>query len=119
MLENGVADRLFSLEPKIRYVAVNQNGQITEMQQSPRHPSSNPAETDRMEELLVNPVVLELTRRRGDLDLEGLRYVVIRYGSQYQLVMPLRDGHISIGVNLQDDPIEIARTVATALGLRT
>src|SRR5437879_512023 len=119
MQENGVADRLLSLEPKIRYVAVNQNGQITEMEQSQSHRSSNPAETDRMEELLVNPVVLELTRRRGDLDLEGLRYVVIRYGSQYQLVMPYRNGHISIGVNLADDPIAIAHSVATALGLRT
>ena len=118
MPETTVAQKLFTHEPKIRYVAVNQNGQITEMQQSPRHPSSNPAETDRMEELLVNPVVLELTRRRGDLDLEGLRYVVIRYGSQYQLVVPYRDGHISIGVNLQDDPIAIAKTVGEALGLR-
>jgi len=99
-------------------VAVNQHGQITEMEQSQRHPSSNPAETDRMEELLVNPVVLELTTRRGNLDLDGLRYVVIRYGSQYQLILPYRDGHISIGINLADDPIAIAQKVATALELR-
>jgi hypothetical protein len=56
--------RLFRMEPKIRYVAVNQKGKLVEMEQSPSHPSYNPPETDRMEELIVNPVMLELAARR-------------------------------------------------------
>lgn len=29
------------------------------------------AETDRLEELVVNPIVLEITRRRGEIDIGG------------------------------------------------
>ncbi len=116
--EEKLSERLFRLEPKIRYVALNQKGQIEEMRQSPRHPSTNPPESDRIEELIVNPIVLEIAARRGNIDMDGIRYVVIRYGTQYQVLLPYRDGHLSIGVNLEDDPIEIARKVAAALDLR-
>lgn len=109
---------LFNLEPRLRYVAVNQEGRILEMEQSPSHPTYNPQETDRMEELIVNPIMLELAARRGNIDMEGIRYIVIRYGTQYQVLMPYLEGHLSIGVELQDDPFEIAARVAAALNLR-
>jgi hypothetical protein len=115
--EGKLSTRLFSLEPKIRYVAVNQNGRIVEMEQSASHPTCNPHDTDRMEELIVNPAVLEITSRRGNIDMDGIRYVVIRYGTQYQLIMPYLEGHLSIGVELEDDPVEIASTVVAALDL--
>jgi hypothetical protein len=112
-----LSERLFKLEPKIRYIAVNQNGEIMEMEQSAQHPTYNPHETDRMEELIVNPTVLEITKRRGNIDMNGIRYVVIRYGTQYQLLMPYEEGHLSIGVELVDDPVEIAHKVAAHLKL--
>jgi hypothetical protein len=46
MSQEKLSARLFSLEPKIRYVAVNQNGCIVEMEQSGSHPTYNPPETD-------------------------------------------------------------------------
>ncbi len=116
--QGKLSSRLFSLEPKIRYVAVNQNGCIVEMEQSPSHPTNNSHHSDRMEELIVNPTVLDITSRRGNIDMDGIRYVVIRYGPQYQLIMPYLEGHLSIGVELEDDPVEIATKVATALDLR-
>jgi len=116
--EGKLSDRLFRLEPRIRYVALNQKGQIQEMRQSPRHPSTNSPESDRIEELIVNPIVLEIAARRGNIDMDGIRYVVIGYGTQYQLLLPYRDRHLSIGVNPEDDPIEIAREVAAALDLK-
>ncbi len=112
-----LAQKLFVLEPKIRYVAVNQAGNIIEMEQSPQHPSYNPHETDRLEELIVNPIVIDITRRRGNLDMKGMRYVVIRYGTQYQLIMPYKDGHLSIGIELEDDAHQIACSLAKHLGL--
>ena len=118
MSQEKLSARLFRLEPKIRYVAVNQSGCIVEMEQSAKHPTYNPHETDRMEELIVNPTVLEITGRRGNIDMDGIRYVVIRYGTQYQLIMPYLEGHVSIGVELEDDPVEIASRVAAALELR-
>ncbi len=87
------------------------------MEQSPQHPTYNPHETDRIEELIVNPIVLEITRRRGNLDMNGIRYVVIRYGTQYQLLIPYKEGHLSIGIELEDDPLEIAAAVARYLDL--
>ncbi len=116
-MSETISSQLFSLEPKIRYVAVNQNGRIMEMAQSPQHPTYNPHETDRMEELIVNPIVLEIARRRGSIDMNGVFYVVIRYGTQYQLLMPYKEGHVSIGVELDDNPMEIARKVAQHLKL--
>lgn len=117
MGDETLTQKLFKIEPKIRYVAVNQNGVIVEMEQSPLHPTYNPHETDRMEELIVNPIVLEITRRRGNIDMSGVRYVLIAYGTQYQLLMPIKDGHISVGIELEDDPREIARKVAGCLNL--
>lgn len=116
--EEKLSTRLFRVEPKIRYVAINQEGKIVEMEQSPSHPSYNSSETDRMEELLVNPIVLDLAARRGNIDMDGIRYAIIRYGTQYQLLMPYDEGHLSIGVELQDDPVEIASKIIAHLGLR-
>jgi hypothetical protein len=116
--DQKLSARLFRLEPKIRYVAVNQNGRIVEMEQSGSHPTYNPPDTDRIEELIVNPTVLEITRRRGNIDMGGVRYVLIRYGTQFQLIMPYLEGHLSIGVEREDDPVEIAGKVAAALDLR-
>lgn len=113
----SLADDIFRWEPKVRYVAVNQNGRIEEMTQSPAHPTYNPHDTDRIEELVVNPIVLEITRRRGMLDMGGVRHVVIRYGTQYQLLIPYREGHLSVGVELHDDPYEIAKTLCGRLDL--
>jgi hypothetical protein len=107
--------QLFELDPNIRYVAVNRKGRIAEMEQSPKWPSYNPSDTDRMEELIVNPVVLDLARRRGDLDLGGIRYVIIRYGLQYQLLFPLKDGHLSVGLELAADPGAVAEEIAATL----
>lgn len=116
-MTSSMSQQLFALDPHIRYVAINQQGQIVTMEQNPTHPSYNPSETDRLEELIVNPVVLELTGRRGKLDLEGIRYVVIRYGVQYQLLFPFEQGHLSIGVELQSDVTDVARKVAEHLTL--
>lgn len=69
----GISNRVFELDPNVRYVAVSQSGRIVEMGQNPKWPSYNPVETDRMEELIVNPVILELARRRGDIGLDGIR----------------------------------------------
>lgn len=116
-MEAKLSARLFDLEPRIRYVAVNQKGTIVEMEQSPDHPTLNSQETDRLEELIVNPIVLELVARRGQLDMGGIRYAIIRYGTQYQLLLPYREGHLSIGVETHDDPIQVASKVTQELNL--
>jgi hypothetical protein len=116
-MNEKISAKLFDLDPNIRYVAINQRGLIVEMEQNPKWPSLNPTETDRMEELIVNPIILELTRRRGNLDMNGMRYVVVRYGTMYELIFPFKDGHLSIGVELDANPTDVAQNVAKCLCL--
>jgi hypothetical protein len=54
----------------------------------------------------------------GNLDMDGIRHVIIRYGTQYQLLMPYQEGHLSVGVEKQDDPVEISAKIAAALKLQ-
>ena len=116
-MTNEISSKLFEADPDVRYVAINQGGEVVEMAQNPKWPSHNPSETDRMEEFVVNPAILELAKRRGELDLDGIRYVVIRYGPQYQLLFPYKNGHISIGVELKANIAETASRVAHTLDL--
>jgi hypothetical protein len=110
-----LAPKLFAADPRIRYVAVNQRGRITEMEQRAEWSSLNPSESDRMEELVVNPVILEAASRRGSLDLDGVRAVIIRYGLLDQIVLPFEDGHVSVGVQQGGDVVGIAERVAALL----
>ena len=38
-MSDKLSTQLFELESKIRYVAVNQNDKLVEMEQSPQHPT--------------------------------------------------------------------------------
>lgn len=115
MMWTKISPELFELDPGIRYVAVNQGGTIIEMEQ--RLPTHNPVETDRMEELLVNPAVLDLTKRRGDLDLDGVRYIIIQYGLQFQAVFNYKDGHVSVGIESDSDAVDVVRKILEHLDL--
>ena len=111
----ALAPRLFAADPNVRYVAVNQNGRITEMEQRAAWSSLNPSETDRLEELVVNPIVLEAATRRGNIDLDGVRAVIIRYGLLDQVILPFGSGHVSVGVQQDADVVRIAAMAADVL----
>ena len=110
-----VSETLFPLDPSVRYVAVNRGGRIVEMEQNPQFPVVSPAETDKYEELLVNPTIIDLARRRGEMDLGGVVFVVIRYDSIYGLIIPYREGHVSVGIELGADVQAIAEKCLDAL----
>ena len=116
MTWSNLSPQVFELDPGIRYLAVNQDGEIVEMAQ--RLPTHNPVETDRMEELLVNPAILELTKRRGDLDLDGVRYIIIQYGLQYQAVFNYRNGHVSVGIESDSDAVGVVTKILEHLDLQ-
>ena len=112
---SSIAPAIFALDPGVRYVAVNKEGKITEMEQNADHPTLNPHTTDEIEEKIVNPTVLDITRRRGALDDYGVQHVVIRYDEFNQLVIPTEDGHVSIGLELDVDPGAFAEKVLKLL----
>lgn len=106
--------QLLALSPHVRYVAVYQDGTLISAEREGLPAPSSP-ETDRYEELLVNPALLTLTRQRGNIDCGGLRYLLIRYGNFFQLVMPHADGHVSLAIEPGPDPVSIAALVERAL----
>lgn len=116
MTWTNISPQVFELDPGIRYLAVNQDGEIVEMAQ--RLPTHNPVETDRMEELLVNPAILDLTKRRGDLDLDGVRYIIIQYGLQYQAIFNYRNGHVSVGIESDSDAVGVVSKILEHLDLQ-
>ena len=113
-MHEGLIESLFALSEEVRYVAVAR-GQDVEMRERPDLDSPSSAESDRFEELLVNPTLLTLARQRGEIDCGGLRFIVIGYGNFHQLVMPYEGGHVSVGFELGSDPIDWAPRVAEAI----
>jgi hypothetical protein len=109
-------ERIFALTPDIRYVAVYRYGQLRSSQR-PGLVQASASESDKYEELLVNPTLLTLTRQRGEIDCGGLEFVLIRYGSFYELVLPLPGGHLSVGIESHADPLQLVPRLRAAAGL--
>jgi len=97
---------LLSLSPAIRYVAVYRNGQLS-MDQRRGLAQASRAESDRYEELLVNPALLGLTAARGAIDCGGLDYVLVRYGHFFQLLHPIPGGHVSVALDPDRDALGV------------
>ena len=102
--------RVLDLDPSVRYVAVG-SGQTVDSLQRDDIVDASASESDSYEEILVNPTLLLLTRQRGEIDCGGLDFVIVAYGSFFQLVMPVDDGHISVCVEKDGDPIALAPRV--------
>lgn len=97
-------DELFALSPGVRYVALAA-GQHVEMRSRPNLEAASASDSDRYEELLVNPTLLTLAKQRGEIDCGGLRYIVVGYGNFHQLVVPLAQGQVSVAFDLDTDPV--------------
>ena len=112
-----IMDRLkSSLLPldTVRYLAVLENGKLSTQAKEGRTDASS-SESDRYEELIVNPTLVKLVGQRGDIDCGGLQYVVIRYGHFFQVVVPTPSGHVSICVEPTGDPHSVAQLATEAL----
>lgn len=110
-----LAQRLFALSPDIRYVAIYQDGRLHSASR-PGLADASSAESDKYEELLVNPTLLVLLRQRGNIDCGGLDHVLIRYGHFFELVAPLDGGHLSVGLEASADPHPLVRRVLSTRG---
>lgn len=97
------ADRLiehcFATDASVRYVAVYLDGELR-MRQRAGLAGASASESDRYEELLVNPALLTLATQRGRIDCGGLTYLLIRYGNFFTLIQPLARGHVNVGFEL-------------------
>ncbi len=103
-------DAILGLHKAVRYVAVY-GGSELRMASREGTAGASSSETDTYEELLVNPTVLLLTGQRGNIDCGGMEYVLIRYGNFFQLVIPTAGGHVSVCIEKDADPVQLAGLV--------
>lgn len=98
---SNLIPELFALAPEVRYVATYLDGEILSSQR-PGLEGASSSESDKYEELIVNPTLLKLVTQRGNIDCGGARWVVIRYGNFFELVIPVANGHVSVGLQPTD-----------------
>jgi hypothetical protein len=103
-------DEIFAVSSAIRYVALYRSGQLISRQRSTLSDASA-SESDRYEELFINPTLLTLARQRGNLDCGGANFVLVGYGNFYQLVMDIHDGHVSVCFELSSSPLDYVTAI--------
>ena len=103
-------DAVVAVSPAVRYVALLQHGHL-ESRQREGIGSASASESDKYEEVIVNPTLITLLSQRGNIDCGGFRYVLIRYGSFVQYVQPLASGHLSVSLEHTADTAAVAAAV--------
>lgn len=111
---SALLDDVFAVSPAIRYVAVYVNGRL-ESRARENLANASASESDKYEELIVNPTLLKLVQQRGDIDCGGAEWVVIRYGHFFEWVRAVAGGHLSVGIELTARPIELMPGIEAAL----
>jgi hypothetical protein len=101
---------IFSISKDIRYVAVYRDGRLRMKSREAVAAVSSP-ESDRYEELLVNPALITLASQRGNIDCGGLDYLIVRYGHFFQFVLPTQWGHVSVCIEPAADPVAIGEKI--------
>jgi hypothetical protein len=111
---SSIIDELFSLDAVIRYVAIYVDGVLTSRER-PGIANTSASESDKYEELIVNPTLLKLVQQRGDIDCGGAKYVLIRYGNFFEYVQPVAGGHVSIGIEAGADLMKTVSAIQALL----
>jgi hypothetical protein len=107
-------DEIFAISDDVRYVAIYRDGQL-EFKSRGNTQEASSSESDRYEELLVNPTLLKVASQRGNIDCGGLGYLLVRYGNFFQFVLPVSWGHVSVCIEKSADPITIGLKVISLI----
>ena len=105
-----IIEKILSVSKEIRYVAIYKNGSLLSIIKPDLEDISS-SESDKYEELIVNPTLLTLVRQRGDIDCGGVKFVLIRYGNFYQYVTPAEHGHVSVCISPEANALELAKKI--------
>ena len=107
-------NEIFEISDDVRYVAIYRDGKLETKSKSDIQGASS-SDSDRYEELLVNPVLLKAASQRGNIDCGGLDYLLVKYGNFYQFILPVSWGHVSVCIEKDSDPIAIGLQVMSLL----
>jgi len=106
----SLKEKVFAISKNIRYVAIYTGDKLISSER-PGISHTSSSESDKYEELIVNPTLLKLVTQRGNIDCGGARFVIIRYGSFYEFVMPLKNGHLSAGIESNSNLMDIIEAI--------
>lgn len=109
-----IIERCFEVSKHVRYVAVYINNQLSMKARDDLKDASS-SDSDKYEELLVNPTLIKLTTQRGNIDCGGLKFLLIRYGNFFQFVYPLENGHVSVALEPSADVTSLSRLLESTL----
>jgi len=115
---NELVKNLFSVSDSIRYVAQYNGNQLTSRQRENIEDTSG-VESDKYEELFVNPTILKIAGQRGRLDCGGLDFIIIKYGNFFQMIRDFDNGHLSICMERKCDPFDVATRIQVYLARQT
>jgi hypothetical protein len=107
-------NQIFSLSGDIRYVAIYANDKLISGEK-PSIKNTSSSESDKYEELIVNPTLLKLVIQRGNIDCGGVEYVIIKYGAFFEFVMPIKNGHVSVGIEQNSNIMEITNKIQNSV----
>src|SRR5215470_2563074 len=114
MKAQKIIEETMALTSSLRYVAVYINGNLSLKERSGISGSSA-SESDKYEELIVNPTLLKLTTQRGNIDCGGLNYIIIRYGNFFVLLFPVEGVHINFGFEPNVNPFDWLEPITSLL----
>lgn len=103
--------KIFALSRDIRYVAMYRRGKLVS-EVAPNLKNTSSSESDKYEELIVNPTLLLLAKQRGNIDCGGCDYLLIRYGHFFEFVHALKEGHVSVGIEPKANPMKISEKIS-------
>ncbi len=103
-------DEIFAISKDVRYVAIYRDGEL-ETRTKDNTEGASSSESDKYEELIVNPVMLKAATQRGDIDCGGLEFLLVRYGNFFQFILPTSWGHVSVCIEKNAEPIAIGHKV--------
>lgn len=110
----GATDRqlesLLALAPTVRYAAIYRDGDLAS-REAPGLANASSSESDKYEEIIVNPTLLHLARQRGNIDCGGAKFVIIGYGNFTQTVVAVPGGHASVAFELGSNPLDYLERV--------
>lgn len=107
---NSTIKNISGISDAIRYIAIYKNDHLTTWQRENIADASS-SDSDKYEELLVNPTILTIAAQRGNIDCGGLDFVVIKYGQFFQLIQTIEGGHISICIDVTADPLSLEKEI--------
>jgi hypothetical protein len=114
MKVDKVIDRCFAASKDVRYVAVYIDGDLSSRERAGLSAASS-SDSDKYEELLVNPTLIKLASQRGNIDCGGLKFLLVRYGNFFQFIYPLKNGHVSVALEPSCDTNSISQVLMDAI----